>query len=367
MYIFTFTILALFAIKDVFQIGFSTNRKLFILAILLLIFHDGFRWGIGTDWEAYLSYFKQNDWDNVDMDIGYIWLNKFISAFTDNYTVFLVIHAVIVYSLISRTIYKYSVYPLLSLFLFYALMITYLGMNRQYISFAIAIFSFQFLIENKKVIFIVLILFASLFHTSVLLFLFAIFFNREIKLKYILWLFFLALIISISGIINKLPLNIFYLFSENIGGKMSFYGTSYELETNIMFTILSLLKRSIWLIIASFWYDKLKNYDKNFSIIFNLYFVSTVIYILFNNTILQIIVARGMMFYNITEIFMIPYIISLINNLELKKLVMILVFIYGGITINKGMNYYKEDLGVDIFRPYNSVLINSEYNAMEDN
>jgi len=367
MYVFTFTILALFAIKDVFKINSSTNLKLFILAILLLIFHDGFRWGVGTDWEPYLNFFELKEWDFVHFDIGYILLNKFVRLFTDNYSVFLILHAIIVYSLISITIYKYSVYPFLSLFLFYALMITYLGMNREYIAFAISLFSYKYLFENKRFIFVLIILVASLFHSSVLLFLFAVFFNNEIKLKYMLWIFITFLIISISGIVNKLPLNLFYLLSENIGGKMSFYSTSYELDSNLLFTIFSLLKRSICLIIAAIYYDRLKNSDKNFIIIFNLYFVSTIIYLLFNNTIFQIIVARGMMYFNITEIFMIPYIVSLVSNIEFKKVIILAVFVYGALTINKSMNFYKDDLGVDIFRPYNSVLINNQYNAMEDN
>jgi len=263
MYVFTFTILALFAIKDVFKINSSTNLKLFILAILLLIFHDGFRWGVGTDWEPYLNFFELKEWDFVHFDIGYILLNKFVRLFTDNYSVFLILHAIIVYSLISITIYKYSVYPFLSLFLFYALMITYLGMNREYIAFAISLFSYKYLFENKRFIFVLIILVASLFHSSVLLFLFAVFFNNEIKLKYMLWIFITFLIISISGIVNKLPLNLFYLLSENIGGKMSFYSTSYELDSNLLFTIFSLLKRSICLIIAAIYYDRLKNSDKN--------------------------------------------------------------------------------------------------------
>lgn len=367
MYIFTFTILALLAIKDVFQIGYSTNLKFFIIAILLLIFHDGFRWGVGTDWEVYLYSFELNDWDNVDMEIGYIWLNKLVNLFSNNYTVFLVVHAIIVYSFVSNTIFKYSIYPLLSLFLFYCLMITYLGMNRQYIALAISIYSYRYLIENKKLLFLLSMAIAAFFHTSALIFIFAVFLNREIKISYIVWILVFSFGISLSGIINKLPLNLFLLLSDNVGGKMLFYGQSYELDTNMINTLLSLAKRSVWIIIVLVYRDKLIDYDKNFNFIFNIYFISTIIYLLFNNTILQIVVARGMMYYNIAEIFIIPYVFLIINSKEVKKLALLFVLIYGAITIVKSMNFYKEDLGVDIFRPYNSVLINNQYNAMEDN
>ena len=71
------------------------------------------------------------------------------------------------------------------------------------------------------------------------------------------------------------------------------------------------------------------------------------------------------MFYSIAEAFLIPIIVTNFSKGFSKNLVLFLLLIYGWFQIEKGINYYKEDLGVDIFRPYNSVLIDNTYNAMD--
>jgi len=365
MYIFTFTLFALFAYNDVFIKNKILFRLFGVLAVTWLIFHDGFRWGIGTDWDNYYNYFENIYNDNHEkLEIGYEVLTNIVRSFSENYSVFLVIHAVIVYSLISKTVFRFSINPFLSFLFLYSMMLTYLGMSRQYIAFAIIMYSYKYIIDKKFIFFILCISIAYLFHRSALLFIFAYFVNRQWSQKFILISLITVAIISISGIINLLPLNVFYLLNDDIGTKMTSYGDSNLIQANIFFTILSLLKRTFWIIIVLFFRSKIKNEKGYFDFIFNLYFISTLIYIVFNNTILQVIVARGLLYYNIAEIFLIPYILSLVKMDFLKKVAFLMLLIYGYLTINKAFEFYKKDLGVDIFRPYNSVLINSNYNAM---
>ncbi|WP_025145038.1 EpsG family protein [Pedobacter jeongneungensis] len=366
MYIFTFSLLGLFAIDDVFLKKGKYAMAFFFFAIVLLIFHDGLRWGIGTDWNIYREYFEDcldNNRDNFE--IGYMLLSQAIRIFTSNYSVFLVVHAIIVYGLISKSIFRFAVNPLFSIFFFYCIMLTYLGMNRQYISFAICIYSYKFIFDKKIINFLACIAIAFLFHKSALFFIFAYFLNREFKNKYLISILGTVLIISLFGLMNKLPLDIFFLFSESIGDKVTFYAESNFLTTNVFLTILALLKRSIWIMLAVAFRSRIKNMDAHFNFFFNLYFIGAIIYILFNNTILQVVVARGVLYFNIAEIFLIPYILTIFKNDFTRKLVFILVAIYGMLTIQKGMNFYKEDLGFDIYRPYNSVLWDSNYNAYD--
>lgn len=366
MYIFTFSLLGFFAIDDIFLKKGKYKITLFIIAVLWLVFHDGFRWGVGTDWNSYYVYFINClDISENDYELGYSLLSKVVRSITDNYSVFLILHALLVYLLISSSIFKYAVSPLFSLFFFYCIMLTYLGMNRQYISFAICIFSYKFIFEKRFIPFLVCIAFAMLFHTSTILFIFAYFLNRKFSGKYLILLFSCVTIISLSGMINKLPLNLFFLFSEDVGDKVEFYAGADFLNTNIVFTILALLKRSIWIILAMIFKNRIKNMDSRFNFFFNLYFVGALIYILFNGTILQIVVARGILYYNIAEIFLIPYVLTIFRNDITRGLVFALVLILGFLNIQKGINFYKEDLGVDIFRPYNSVLIDDTYDAMK--
>lgn len=366
MYLFTFFLLVLFAIDDVFLKKASYKKSLVLFVIILLIFHDGFRWGVGTDWNSYHEYFLNClEPKTVEYEIGYTFISQFVRSLTSDYTYFLILHALIVYIIISYSIIKFAVNPLFTFLLFYCFMVGYLGMNRQYISFAICIYSYKFIFNKKPLYFIVCILIAFLFHSTALLFGFAYFFRNKIPTKYVIIVLSSFVLISLSGIINKLPLNLFFLMSESIGDKATFYKENQFLTTNIVFTILALIKRSLWIILALVFDKYIKNKDAHYYFFFNLYLLGTLIYLLFNNTLLQIIVSRGMLYYNIGEIFLIPYIITIFKNDITKKFIFLVIITYGYLTMLKAFNNYKEDLGVDIFRPYNSVLEDNKYDAMQ--
>lgn len=356
--------LGFFAFDDVYLKRKKYHLLFFALAIAWLIFHDGFRWGIGTDWDSYHDYFV-NCLDSTDegFELGYTLLNKGIRLLTENYSVFLVLHALIVYLLISRSVFKYGVNPLLSIFYFYCIMLAYLGMNRQYISFAICIFSYKYIFERRPIAFLSCVALALLFHSSSLIFVFAYFLNREFKTKFLLLIFGVVFMISILGLMNKLPLGLFFLVSESVGDKLTFYSESNAVSNSVLFTILALLKRSIWIVIALVYKNHIKNKDQHFNFFFNLYFVGALIYILFNNTILQMVVARGILYYNVGEIFLVPYVLTVFKDDITKKLMFVALLAYAWLTIEKGLTSYQTDLGYDIFRPYNSVLIDNKYNA----
>ena len=365
MYIFTFSILFFSAFVDVFLKKGKYYLLVCVAILCWFIFHDGFRWGIATDWNSYYNFFTNClIIDNSGMEVGYVLLNKCIRSITANYSVFLIFHAIVVYSLISKSVIKYSVGPLFSFFLFYCLMLSYLGMNRQYIAFAICIYSYRFIFERKFIAFLLCILFAFLFHKSSIMFFLAYFLNRQFSTKVILSILFFVILISLLGIMNKIPISFLYLFDESAGDKMAFYLQSDNF-TNIYFSILSLIKRSFWVIIAIAYKKGIKNKDEYFDFFFNSYFLGVIIYILLNNTVFQVIISRGLLYYNIAEIFLIPYLLTVFKNGISKFIMFFLIVIYGYLIIEKGFNFYKENLGIDIFRPYNSVLINDTYDAMK--
>jgi len=196
------------------------------------------------------------------------------------------------------------------------------------------------------------------------MFFLAYFLNRELSTKFILGILFFVVLISLLGIINKIPVSFLYLFDESVGDKMTFYVNSDD-SNNIYFSILSLLKRSFWLIIAIAYKKGIKNKDEFFNFFFNSYFLGAIIYILLNNTVFQVIISRGLLYYNIAEIFLIPYLLTVFKEGISKLIIFFLIIIYGYLLIDKGFSYYKESLGVDIFRPYNSVFMNNTYDALE--
>jgi len=376
LYLFTFLFLFIFALFDItgsrplHTQNNNKRKKLFVsIAILWFIIHDGLRWGIGTDWDVYYKYFQKCLSDSKEksgFELGYVFLSQIIRSLTEDYTVFLLLHAIIVYLLIRSSVIKYSPLPFVSLLLFYCLMLTYLGMNRQYIAFTIAIFSYKYIFERKIILFIIAIIIASLFHVSVIIFFPAYFLKNKISTKIVLLLIMAAMIVAFSGVINKITNAFFGVFFGRAGDRLlSYYSKKSGIEdVKLINTILSLTKRVglIILILAIFKPSERKTPILNF--FFNLYIIATLLYIMFNNTYLQTIVARGLMYYNIAEIFLVPFILLKFKKGFLRFAILLIFACYGWLLIQKSFNYYIEATGVDIFRPYNSALFDKNYDAI---
>src|SRR5574344_2915739 len=104
--------------------------------------------------------------------------------------------------------------------------------------------------------------------------------------------------------------------------------------------------------------EKIKKMD-NYYLLFNLYFIGVVFYILFNGTILQVIVARGLIYFNLMEIFIAPYALSLLKQNYGKLLIMFLVVAYVFVNVYKGFSGLGDD--TDYFVPYKGIFINTDY------
>ena len=94
MYIFISSLIFFFSLLFWSQDrDFIAVRYTFLFILLLLIFLDGFRWNIGTDWRSYYDYFSSHSIDSY-YEIGYSLFSFFISSLTDNYTIFILIIAI---------------------------------------------------------------------------------------------------------------------------------------------------------------------------------------------------------------------------------------------------------------------------------
>ncbi|AMC92677.1 hypothetical protein AOC36_01315 [Erysipelothrix larvae] len=164
------------------MIGLITFQLILILAI-----RDDL---IGVDVKVYLDFFEsarsttlsvllENRFEN-----GYIILNKLISVLFPDNQIFLTIIALICLIPVGVFIYRYSRYPTMSFLLYIAFeyySFVFSGL-RQSIAYAIILTSYTFIRQRKLVSFLLLIFFASLFHRSALIFVFA-YFIHTIHLK----------------------------------------------------------------------------------------------------------------------------------------------------------------------------------------
>ena len=115
MYIFAIILLSFFAYLEVFNRDIvERNKVLFaFICFAFLVFHDGFRWETGCDWIPYSRYFDKLFVDytleNPTFEIGYFLFLAPIRLVTDNYSVYLIIHAIVFYGLIFYTVFKLSI------------------------------------------------------------------------------------------------------------------------------------------------------------------------------------------------------------------------------------------------------------------
>lgn len=362
IYTIYFIILAIFAFLGTFRIkGVKRILPLYVLAFVLLVFHDGFRWEVGTDWAPYYNYFEHctsPEAQSLGFEVGYSLLNQIVYLLTGSYSVFLIIHACILYIAVFIFCKQYSLYPILSIFLYYCLLIGNLGMNRQFLALVFVFISIRYIIERNLFKFLLCIIVGFLFHSSIILFLPAyIIGNKVLSTKFIIIILLLSIGIYFSGIINHIPNSVALLLPGNLQSKYEIYTSKESQSISIVNIVLGLLIRMSFLLVLLVFRKRFASspIKERFNLFLNLYLVSIVIYIIFNGSVLQIIVSRGLLYYNIVSIIIIPYILALFKGNVNKILCFLLILAYAGLMMIKNMNVYLSTAG-DIFRPYNSIL-----------
>lgn len=351
MLVYLSTYLLLFSVGFIDSINQSRKNNVFFLLVLLLICHDGLRWETGTDWDDYYKAFELCLSQPFDYwEVGYTFVMELIRSITDRYTIFLIFHAIFVYVLIATIFWKYSPIPTLSLFFFYGAMLPVLGMNRQYMALAICFLSIIFIIRRKLLFFLLCVFVAFLFHKSALIFIPAYFLTKSYSSKvYLLWII-VAILISFSGIIKLIPSNfILLLYPEDYGSYVEYVDISF------LSKILGIIRKLMWVAFVFFIIKRQKR-PNNFSLFFNLYFVSVIGYLLLNGTLFQIIVARGFIFYTVFEVFVLTYLISTLSDMRNKKIYLILIALYYTFLLYKNITYYTDD-GYNCFIPYRNVFM----------
>lgn len=372
MYIFAIIFLSTFAFLEVFNPEIIKKYKAIAIfaCFVFFIIHDGLRWETGSDWIVYKEafdnfYISSYDIKETFEPLYFVFMGG-IRLLSDDYSVYLVIHALLFYSIFFYTIFKISTHPFVSLLVFYMIIVPFLGMNRQFL--AMAIFSIALIYiqkeEWKKALLIILL--ATFFHRTAFLAIPIVFLRYKIKSWYIIIAYLICGIIAFSGLINIVGSGVaLYLGSDSASGdKLSTY-VNLDAEFNFISTILSFARKLFWIILL-FVFDKKVDkgeHPERYTLLLNTYIISTMIYLLFNGTILQIIVSRGQLYYNLAEMFIIPYALSIFKNNIGKLAVMVVLSLYCTINIYKGFSNYGE--GNDFFVPYKGVFINRDYERQD--
>ena len=127
--------------------------------------------------------FKDTAYLGPRFEIGYSYFNYLLNKISSNPQLLFVVSSSFIFFSFGRFIWKYSELPWLSVVLFFLLAFDLtLSILRQCIAIGILIFSFDYLIKRKFILFAMCVIVATLFHTTAILFL-VTWFLPQIKLN----------------------------------------------------------------------------------------------------------------------------------------------------------------------------------------
>lgn len=182
------------------------NKILFCCIIFVLCFLTAFRCrNIGNDTPTYLMYFariKQFGTNkNYAIELGYQYYCLFLGKLTNNENAILIITAIFCYLGVGFYALKYSDNLMFSLVLIFSICFSiFTNILRQSIAMVICLYAYQALKIKKHLIFTLLVLLASTFHTSALL-LFVLALNKFFP-KNIIIIFIATIIIAFLSATN---------------------------------------------------------------------------------------------------------------------------------------------------------------------
>lgn len=356
MYIAVFILFFLFVLIENFNIVPLEKRNfLFFLIGSLLVLHDGLRWDMATDFSTYLDHFNYintNTNTYESFEILYEYLVKFSKFLVDSYTFFLLLHAVILYSLYIVAIKKYTDYGLSALAYLYVSMIGFLGSNRQLISLAICFFSLRFIVEKKRWFFFGLILVAYGFHQTAIIFGLFYFLDKKINFIFLIGALVVAAVLSkINVVIDFFDFFTLKLFPQMFEDKAEAYLLSNDSFGNeFIATIFGIIRKVVPIVVLL--YIKKEGFrSKYYNIILNGSFLSLTSYILFNNN-LQFLVGRLTIYLSIFECVIYSWLLIILYKSKSKFISILFFAVLCIIIFFRSIALYPQ-----IFIPYKSILI----------
>jgi hypothetical protein len=231
IYIFILFLLLIFGIADVNHSLRSDPKQVCYFGLIGLFWFLGIiRWETGTDWDSYYDFFNNNntlaEFENRAFEPFYTYIAYAVKTITDEYWVFLLVCTLLIYILVTPTIYKYSPLPFVSLLLYFLLRKADIFFTRESIALAFCFFSIRFIEKRKLIPFIISVLIGMQFHRSVIVFMPAYFiYTLRLNTKHIFIIVGVFFVISLAAInvLKDYLLSISYLLGDIFVDKAEAY------------------------------------------------------------------------------------------------------------------------------------------------
>lgn len=262
--IFIILLLALFFSSDALNIDYKKRRKYYILiTTLLLILHSGLRHiGVGPDTFQYNVIFENviaMSWDEIinnflayeGKDPFYNLFQKAFQYFSTDYQIYLLFVATIFMPALGYFIYKNTTRINQIALAYVIYMGNFYGFFsitgiRQTIATAILLWSYKYIIEKKIIKFAVLVVFASLFHVTALVFILLYFISEIKKPKFV---FRLAVFGFPIFLFFKNQIAVFFVSFIELEDRFGVYADQYEKGGSIVLTMLHVFL-ALWAVVV---------------------------------------------------------------------------------------------------------------------
>lgn len=337
-------ILALLLISSIYE--FTTqntpNRGWFNFIVVIMMLTAGLVFGLSPDWVAYWNAFEGTlvtdfkdleEWaDMVDMEYGYMALNKLVSSLGLGYASFTLIIAIIALWLKSSAIYRYGGLVFMSMTMYF--IPTYLFEEhvhvRQGLANAVMFYSIQFIIARKLWKFMLCFAIAFLFHKAVVAFILAYWI---VKIRFnnltIVILVGAAVIANAIGLSTAID-GIMQIMPFGVAEAYNDYANELA-EGGVLGDVVKVLT-----VIAILMFNKtVSEKDPLFQYFRNIYLFGVFIYFFFGNGIFA---ARLPGFFTVYIIFVVPrMVMALVDRKASKRLVYVAFMTY---TMMLYVNFY---------------------------
>lgn len=335
------------------------HQRLFHVFIIVFLFLSFLRWETGTDWDSYLRIFNNisEPFDTLEepeanTEKGYMFLNNLAKFLSSSYTMMLFLEGLIIYIYLYKGIRWLSPYPLFSLFIFFCMNLGGIFFVRQTIAVVITLFSIKYIIQRRLWMFLLMIILASTFHRTAVIFVFTYFvFYRRYSF---LTSFLLLLGSAILGYIIGSAL-MDYLSSAGLSGiseRIAMYsGADYNDAlgmSSTAFMIRGLINRFFIFTLVFLFMRAFRNEDDVFNGIFNLYLFGACLFVFVTPISREF--ARLTGYYDIVQILIYPYLLFILHGSRKRILFLLLIFFFVFRLYSAVNQWY------DAYVPYKTVL-----------
>ncbi|MGL4990806.1 MAG: EpsG family protein [Sarcina sp.] len=301
----------------------TTRMILYIIMVIILIVVAGFRYYVGLDYQSYsYMFYSIMQGQHISIELGFKLINEVIAYLFNSPGLMFLIFAIATLTIKSIVIKKSTKRVFFALFIMFAFyyLVGDMGQIRSTFAQSLDFLALYLYMKDKKLFAFILILFSFLFHSSSIVFL-AMFIvgNRRYSTKLMVGILVIVGIIGYLLNLKFIGINAQHMFGF-IGQKIYSYTMIDPQKMGLSLTVLFDIVVLIFALCMR-WFYEIK--DKKFNILLNIYFLSSVSLLLFNNY--MIIGTRFSNYFRLPAIILIPF---LVDRIESKKIRAFVLFVF---------------------------------------